>query len=586
MKVTRIFDLPYYQLDKYNSPNVFLNKINGTWKGISSAELVQSLNNISFGLIEMGIQKGDRIATISASNRMEWNICDYGMLQTGAIHVPMYPTISKDDYEYIFNDAEIKICIVSDKVLYDKVNAIKDRVPTLKDIYVFDEVEGIKNYKDIAVLGSANLDTEKLQAIKDTIKEDDLATLIYTSGTTGKPKGVMLSHKNLVSNFLGGTELIPVEAGGRTLSFLPMCHIFERTVVYAYQHKGLATYYAESLETIGDNIKELHPEIFTAVPRLIEKVYDKIIAKGVDAGGIKAKIFNWAVDVTKDFKLGGNGFLYNLKHGIADKLVYSKIRNNLDPKLKCMVSGSAALQPRLAKFFWAIGMPILEGYGLTETSPIVTVNRIEKENTSFGSVGILLTDVSVRIAEDGEILVKGPNVMQGYLNRPEATAEVIDKDGWFHTGDIGKFEGKFLRITDRKKMIFKTSGGKYVAPQPIENKMKESPFIEQIMVCGEGEKHASALIVPSFEYMRKWCKDNGVECHGNEAMIDNEKVKKAIYDDVQELNKSLGKTETVKKFVLLPKEWCIEDGELTPTMKVKRKIITERCKDKIEGMYR
>lgn len=586
MDVTRIFDLPYYQLDTYNSDQVFLNKINGSWKGISSAELVQSMNNFSFGLLQIGIEKGDRVATISTTNRMEWNICDYGMLQVGAVHVPVYPTISKEDYIYIFNDAEIKLCIVSDKELYDKIVAIKDQVPSLKEIYIFDHEEALKNYEEIAALGASNPDTEKLQALKDSIQPDDLATLIYTSGTTGKPKGVMLSHKNLVSNFTTGTELIPVDAGGTTLSFLPMCHVFERTVVYAYQHKGLATYYAESIETIGDNIKEVHPEIFTAVPRLIEKVYDKIVAKGMEAGGLKAKIFNWAVSVTNDYKIDGNGFLYNIKHGIADKLVFSKIRNNLDPKLKCMVSGSAALQPRLAKFFWAIGMPILEGYGLTETSPIVSVNRIERENTVFGSVGILLRDVEVKIAEDGEILVKGPNVMQGYLNRPEATAEVIDKDGWFHTGDIGKFEGRFLRITDRKKMIFKTSGGKYVAPQPIENKMKESPFIDQIMVCGEGEKHASALIVPAFEYVSKWCKDNGIECHSNDAMINDEQVQKAIYDDIQELNKNFGKTETVKKFVLLNKEWCIEDGELTPTMKVKRKVITERYKDKIEGMYR
>ena len=586
MEVTRIFDIPYRQLSKYNKKNAFLNKRNGKWLEVSTAEVVQNMNNFSYGLMELGVKKGDKVASISTTNRFEWNICDYGMLQVGAVHVPVYPTISEDDYVYIFNDSQITHCFVSDKDLYNKVMGIKDQVPSLKDVYIFDEENDIKNYKEVITLGEANQKADELDAIKASIDPMDLATLIYTSGTTGRPKGVMLSHNNIVSNVLEGVHLIPADENCWALSFLPMCHVFERTVVYAYQQKGLGIYYAESMDTIGDNIKEVHPHIFTAVPRLIEKVYDKVVAKGTEAGGIKAKIFNWALKVTEDYKLLNRSGGYNFKYAIANKLVYSKIKGNLDPNLRCIVSGSAALQARLARFFWAVGMPILEGYGLTETSPIVTVNQIEPELTKFGYVGTVLNGVSVKLDEDGEILVKGPNVMMGYYNKPEATAEVIDKDGWFHTGDIGRFDGDFLKITDRKKEIFKTSGGKYIAPQPLENKMKESPFIEQIMVCGEGEKHASAIIVPAFEYIETWSKENGISYSSNEELIANETLLKAIQDDVNELNKNFGKTEQIKKFKLLPTEWSIDSGELTPTLKCKRKVIAAKYKDVIDSIYR
>lgn len=587
MNVTRIFDIPHHQKATHPNPKTFANKRNGKWMNISIDDLIQNMNNISFGLLELGVKPGDKIVTITTTNRYEWNYMDFAILQIGAVNVPVYPTISSSDYEYIFNNSEAKMVFVSDKDLLHKVEVIKDKVPTLEKIYSFDEIDGCPNYQEVISLGEANPKFEELEKIKSEIQENELATLIYTSGTTGKPKGVMLSHKNIVSNVISGSKLLPVDHTNWALSFLPMCHVFERTVVYVYIYSGVSTYYAESIETIGDNIKEIHPHMFTAVPRLIEKVYDKIVAKGTESGGIKAKIFNWAVSLTDEYTIKEeNGAWYQFKYKIAQKLVYSKIKNNLDPNLKCIVSGSAALQARLARFFWAVGMPILEGYGLTETSPIVSVNNYDRDKVMFGSVGVVIEDVKVNFENDGEIIVKGPNVMLGYYKNKEATNEVIDADGWFHTGDIGVFEGKFLKITGRKKEIFKTSGGKYVAPQPIENKMKESPFIEQIMVVGEGEKHASAIIVPAFEYLRQYCKENGINYTTNVEMAAHPDIVKAIEKDVAKYNQSFGKTEQLKNVKVLNCDWTIDSGELTPTMKVKRKIVAEKFKDIIDSIYR
>lgn len=587
MKVTRIFDIPHYQKANHPNKRAFANKRNNNWLDISIDDVIQNMNNLSYGLLASGVKPGDKIVTISTTNRFEWNYMDFAILQIGAINVPVYPTISPADYEYIFNNSEVKMVFVSDAELLKKVNEVKHKVPTLEKVYSFDEIEGCANYKELIALGENNVNSVTLNELKDGIKDTDLATLIYTSGTTGKPKGVMLSHKNIVSNVVSGAKLLPVDNTTWALSFLPMCHVFERTVVYIYIYGGVSVYYAESLETIGDNIKEVHPHMFTAVPRLIEKVYDKIVAKGNEPGGIKSKIFNWAIKVSEGYNIKEEfSFGYAIKYKIAKKLVYSKIKNNLDPNLKCIVSGSAALQARLARFFWAIDMPILEGYGLTETSPIISVNNYDRDKVMFGSVGVLLEDVNVNIAEDGEIIVKGPNVMMGYYKNQSATDEVIDKEGWFHTGDIGKFEGKFLRITGRKKEIFKTSGGKYVAPQPIENKMKESPFIEQIMVVGEGEKHASALIVPCFEYIKQYCSTNGINFTDNANMSKHPEIVKALEKDVARLNLNFGKTEQIKNVKILDCDWTIESGELTPTMKVKRKVVAEKYQNIIDSIYR
>jgi long-chain acyl-CoA synthetase len=462
------------------------------------------------------------------------------------------------------------------------MQVIKSNVASLLKVFTFDHVNGAEHWSVVAEMGKALHHKDKVKEINQSIKETDLATIIYTSGTTGKPKGVMLSHLNLVSNALAGTKLLPVEKGDKALSFLPLCHVFERTLLNIYVLGGIEIYYAESLDTIGENIKEVKPHMFTAVPRLIEKVYDKIIAGGAMKSGIIKKLFFWAVKKANSYYEGKEG---GLMDKIADKLVFSKIRAGLGGNVKVIVSGSAALQPRLARFFWGVGLPILEGYGLTETSPVVAVNTTFPKGLKFGSVGKLLEKVKVKIADDGEILVQGPNVMMGYYNQPQLTDEVI-KDGWFHTGDIGVFEEGFLKITDRKKEMFKTSGGKYVAPQPIENKMKESHFIEQIMVVGEGKKHPSALIVPAFDAIKTWLKETeNIEGLNNQQIIENKKVIAAIDEEVLKYNKFFGQVEQLKRVVLLPQEWTVDNGELTPTLKLKRKIIHQKYESVINKIY-
>ena len=509
---TRLFDFLSYQLKHRPLDRALNTKYNGEWKSTSSAEYASSANLISAAFLNLKIKPQDKIAMISSNNRSEWCIIDIGILQAGAINVPIYPTISENDYEYILNHSESKYCFVSDQEVYNKVIAIKKNVKNLIEIYSFDDIPGCKNWTELLTLGENNLNEELLNKTKDAVKPDALATIIYTSGTTGIPKGVMLSHQNVVSNVLSASKRLPLEIGKSTaLSFLPICHIFERVILYIYLYNGIKVYFAESIETISDDLRDVKPEVMTAVPRLLEKVYDKIYAKGEELTGIKKKLFYWAVEIGLQFEpYAQNGFWYEIKLKIAKKLILSKWQEALGGNLKLIASGSAALQPRLARVFSAAGMILVEGYGLTETSPVISVNDLRKGGFRIGSVGKVIDDVTVKIAEDGEILCKGPNIMMGYYKEIEKTKEVMTGD-FFHTGDIGLIDGDgFLKITDRKKEMFKTSGGKYIAPQVIENQMKQSLFIEQIMVIGEGQKMPAALIQPNFDYIKNWFSQNGI----------------------------------------------------------------------------
>ena len=583
---TRLFDIPYYQLEKHPQEVMFSTKINGKWEAMSTQEFIDSANEYSRGLISLGIQPGDKIGLV-ASNRVEWNIMDIAIQQVGAIGVPIYPNISRKDYLYIFNDAELKLCCTGTHELYDTITSIKEEVTSLKYLYCFDKIDGVPHWSEI-IKDPGTINQEEVEKRKAVIKNEELATMIYTSGTTGNPKGVMLSHNNLLSNVLACEPSIPVDSNSSCLTFLPVCHVYERMLHYLYMRIGCSIYFAESLETIGDNIREVHPQVFTAVPRLIEKVFDKIMAKGDELTGIKRKLFFWAVDLAEEYELEGKSGWYKFKLKIANKLIFSKWREALGGNVRAIASGAAALQPRLARIFMAAGVPILEGYGLTETSPVISVNCL-KNGIKFGTVGTTIEGVEVKIAEDGEILAKGPNVMMGYYNQPEKTKEVLDDDGWFHTGDIGEIvDGKFLKITDRKKEIFKTSGGKYIIPQVMENKFKESRFIEQIMVIGEGEKHPAALIVPGYDFLREWAKrkELKLESDSNEALCVNPQIIERMMKEVEEYNKHFGSYEHIKKIALLPKEMSVEGGELTPTLKLKRKVIMEIHKDKVEKIYR
>ena len=585
MEVKRLFDIPYYQNEKFPQKDAFADKVVGEWVKVSTQEYIDHANSVSRALIKMGIKEGDKIAMIS-NNRSEWNICDIGIQQVGAISVPVYPTIDSDAYSYIFNDASVKLCIVSDQELADKVNAIKSEVASLSEIYSFVDCKGAVNWKTIHEGPNPELDAE-LEKRKAAIKGDDLVTLIYTSGTTGNPKGVMLTHNNLLSNVKACEPRLPVGHTAKSLSFLPVCHVFERMLLYLYQYTGVSVYFAESLDTIGDNLKEIKPDVFTAVPRLLEKVFDKIVAKGDELSGIKRKLFFWALDLGEEFDIKGKSGLYNFKLKIARKLIFSKWQEALGGNVKAIACGSAALQPRLARVFFAAGIPVMEGYGLTETSPVISVNMEKDNKIMFGTTGTVIDQVTVKIAEDGEILVKGPNVMIGYYNKPEKTAEVIDADGWFHTGDIGELvDGQFVKITDRKKEIFKTSGGKYIAPQVMENKFKESRFIEQIMVIGENQKMPAAFIVPDLEFVKEWAKRKNVDVGESLAEIaNNDEVRDRVAKEIEQYNEGFGQWEKIKKFELVPNAWTTESGELTPTMKPKRKIIMEKYKDLFEKIY-
>ena len=587
-EITRIFDIPRYQLKHYNLDKSLITKYQGQWQSISTQEYINQANAISRGLLRLGIQPNDKIAVISTNNRTEWNVLDIGILQIGAQNTPIYPTISAEDYEYILNHSESIYCFVSDEEVLAKVNAIKANTK-LKEVYTFDDIAGAKNWKEILELGKDDSNQDEVESRMAVVKRDDLATLIYTSGTTGRPKGVMISHNNLVSNVLDSQKRVPFENGkSKALSFLPVCHVFERMILYLYQYCGVEIYFAESIEKMSENLQEVKPNVMTAVPRLYEKVYEKIVAKGTELTGIKRKLFFWAIDLGLEYEpYGANGWWYELQLKWARKLIFSKWKAGLGGNLDLMVSGSAALQPRLARTFAAAMMPIMEGYGLTETSPVISVNDTRDGGFRVGTVGRVIDNVDVKIAEDGEILVKGPNVMVGYFKEPEKTKEVMSGD-YFHTGDIGEIDADgFLKITDRKKEMFKTSGGKYVAPALIENELKQSRFIEQIMVIGEGEKMPAALIQPNFEFIKEWIKHKDKDINLDNASIESSKVVLArIQKEIDKANEHFGKWEQIKKFELTPDVWSIEGGHLTPTMKMKRKIIKEKYGDLIEKIYR
>lgn len=585
-EITRLFEFPYYQLEKFPQDDALVSKVNGEWVKISTQEYINRATQLSKGLVKLGVKPGDKVAIISTANRPEWNISDIGILQTGAVNVPVYPTITEEDYKFIFNDASVKFCLVSDKDLFDKVNAIRNEVASLVEIYSFEKIEGCKSWDEIFEAGK-DIEDSVVKEIMDNVKPEDLATLIYTSGTTGLPKGVMVSHKNLVSNVLDSLDRVPVGSEAKALSFLPVCHVFERMILYLYQYIGVSIYFAESIEKVGDNIKEVQPNIFTAVPRLIEKVYAKIIAKGDELTGVKKKLFFWAVDLGLEYELKGKSSYYNFKLGIARKLIFSKWKEALGGNLDLIVSGSAALESSLMRVFFAADIPIYEGYGLTETAVVVSVNSHFNDGIRIGTVGKVLKSVTVKIDEEtGEILVKGPNVMQGYYNNQEKTDEVIDKDGWFHTGDKGTFvENNFLKITGRIKQIFKTSGGKYVSPELMENKFKLSPFIEQVMVIGEYQKHPAAFVVPAFEKLTEFAKENNISFKSNADLVTNEIVVDKINSEIEKHNKDFAKWEQVKKIEILDKEWSIEGGELTPTLKLKRNVIMDKNEHLVKKIY-
>ncbi|WP_026903465.1 AMP-dependent synthetase/ligase [Pedobacter glucosidilyticus] len=581
--ISRVFDLLKHNKENFNCEDVLATKVNGQWKKYSSKDFIQISEEVSRGLIKKGIGKDDKVAIMS-ENRPEWNFCDFGIMQIGATQVPMYPTLAEADIKFILMDAEVKIVFVSSEELYHKINKVKQEAGLQTQVYTFNKIDALPNWEEVVALGKENQDID-LEPYKQQISEDDLLTLIYTSGTTGTPKGVMLTHKNLISNILYSSKLYPDEVK-RALSFLPLSHIFERMVVYMYFYLGVSVYYAESLDTIVANLAEVKPHCFTTVPRLLEKVYDRIVAKGQALTGVKKSLFFWALKLGHQYEMDGkNGFWYELQLKIARKLIFRKWREALGGEIIVIVSGGAALQERLARVFWGANIKVLEGYGLTETSPVIAVNGPRKGETMFGTVGKPLGNVEVKIAEDGEILCKGPSVMKGYYKRPDATAEAITDGGWFHTGDIGMLKNGFLAITDRKKEVFKTAGGKYVAPQVLENKFKESVYIEQIMVVGENKKFPSALVVPNFEKLLEWSSRNGISEQKPVELIKNKQVIDKIWSEVERLNAGFGKWEQVKKIALLPKEFTIDGGELTPKLSLKRKVILKNNEALVEKLY-
>jgi long-chain acyl-CoA synthetase len=595
MTPKRLFDCIEWQLESCFKDDMFAAKEEGgIWKKYSTKEVKETVDKLSAGLLHLGlgpqdrsIEGRDKIAILS-NNRPEWMMLDLAVQQMGGVLTPIYPTINVNELEFIFNDASVKLVFVSDKDLFEKVQSIRSKTPTVKAVYTFDYVQQALNWREILNKGT-EADHVTLQKIRDSIQYEDLCTILYTSGTTGFPKGVMLSHKNILSNVKNVDEVFDQigNKDARALSFLPLNHIFERMVTYIYLFNGTSIYYAESLDKIGDNLKEVQPTVFSTVPRLLEKVYERIIGKGQELTGIKKKLFFWAVDVGSRYEINKDmGWWYNFQLGLANKIIFKKWREGLGGNVKAIVTGAAACQVRLLRVFTAGKIIIMEGYGLTETSPVISVNRFEEKGRCFGTVGPVIKNVEVKLAEDGEICCKGDNVMMGYYKRPDLTAETIDQEGWFHTGDIGVWvENKYLKITDRKKEIFKTSGGKYVAPQPIENKMKESAFIEQMMVVGAEQKFAGALIVPAFSNLQEWCTKNGISNGKPQDIIRNPRVIELFKGIVEEYNQLFNHVEQVKKFELLDAEWNIDGGELTPTLKLKRKVIMEKYRDAIERIY-
>ena len=584
-KPKRLFEFLEYQLENPLSKSINT-KYNGEWESLSTNDFYEKVQILSRKLIEIGIKKGDKIALISTQNRTEWCIADNSVLQIGAVTVPIYPTISKSEFQYVLNHSESKICFVSDKDIFDKVNQIKNKTK-LEKIYSFEEFENCKNWNLLFENDNKSLKGELISRMNNVLP-DDLATIIYTSGTTGIPKGVMLTHRNIVSNILSASKRLPsMENKNKALSFLPLCHIFERIIIYMYYYSRVEIYFAESLETISENLKEVKPFYMTAVPRLIEKIFDKIESKAEEFTGIKKSLYKWSISIADKFSIEKqNGIFYNFKLEIAKFLVFSKWKSALGGSLELICSGSAPLQPRLAKIFTAAGIQIIEGYGLTETSPVISISETKKGGTKFGYVGKIIEGIEVKIAKDGEILCKGPNVMKGYFKDSKLTSKTI-KNGFLHTGDIGEIDDEgFLKITDRKKQLFKTSGGKYIAPQVIENRMKRSPFIEQIMVIGEGEKMPSALIQPDFEYIKSWFLKNKINILDDfEIICGNKELLIKINEEINNINKEFGDWERIKKFELTPQVWSIENGLLTPTMKLKRKSIIKEFIHLKEKIY-
>jgi len=564
-------------------------KVGGEWKSYSTKEFTEAVDQASRALLELGVKAGDKVALISHNNRCEWNIMDHALLQIGAVDVPIYPTMTEADYEYIFNHSESIYCFVSNDELYQKVTNVLSKCEHMKKVFTFEQYKGMNHWSEVLALGADQSRQADVEKARDAVKPEDLATIIYTSGTTGLPKGVMLSHKNVVSNVIAATPRIPglVKGEAKTLSFLPVCHSFERFIQYLYMYNGASIYFAESIETIKADLNYCQPTIFTAVPRLLEKFFDGIVANGTSAGGLKTKIFEWAVSLALQWEPEhANGGFYHWKLGIADKLVFSKVRAALGlTQIKAVASGSAALQPRLARFFNGIGVPILEGYGLTETAPVISVNTTaEPGMIRIGAVGKVIDGVEAKIAEDGEILAKGPNIMMGYYKQPELTAEVMTGE-WFHTGDIGVIEDGFIRITDRKKEMFKTSGGKYVAPQLIENELKASHLIEQSMVIGSGRKFPAAICILNEPGVKEWCSRHDIEYTSIKEMALNQQVRDRVWKDVERANSSFGKWEQVKKIIIDTDEFTVDNGCLTPTFKVKRKPILAKYEEQIEALY-
>ena len=583
----RLFDFIDLMAEYRSLDHAVNSKVKGKWVGLSTKEIKEQGDRCSAGLLNLDVAAGDKIAMISSTNRTEWVMADFGMSQIGAINIPIYPTISSEDYAYILNHAEATYCFVSDKEVLEKVRAIESQCPKLKGVYSFDKIKGCDHFESLLSKKPTKAQTKEIEARKTTIKSEDLATIIYTSGTTGKPKGVMLSHNNIVSNVIASQERLPLTYGeAKALSFLPLCHIYERMLLYLYVYSGTRIYFAESLETIGDNLKEVKPIVMTAVPRLLEKLYDKIYARGAELSGIKQKLFYWAVGLGLRYEpYGQNGWWYEMKLKLARKLIFSKWKEALGGNLELIASGSAALQPRLARVFTAAGMTVTEGYGLTETSPVISVNDLRNGQMRIGSVGPVISGVTVKIAEDGEILCKGPNVMMGYYKDKEKTDEVL-KNGYFHTGDIGVIdEDGFLKITDRKKEMFKTSGGKYIAPQVIENAMKQSVFIDQIMVVGEGQKFPAALIQPNFEVVESWATKKGISLAKGASLSNDNSVYEKLLEEVNKINERFGQWEKIKEIRITPDVWSVEGGHLTPTMKLKRRSIKEKYKALFNSIY-
>jgi len=589
MEPKRTFDLLTRMQNQFaDKTDVIAGKVDGKWKRYSVQEYIDYCNWVSYALLSMGIKKGDKVAIIS-NNRPEWNFTDFGISQIGAVSVPIYPTISSEEYAYILGHAEPKLVFISDKNLYEKIKPVADQTPGISAIYSFDKIAEAKQFSEVITLGkemASSLEEELVKA-KAAVRPSDLVTIIYTSGTTGFPKGVMLMHSNLVSNFIEQSFIHPLGPEAKVLSFLPLSHIYERSLTYHFQYKGVSIYYAESVGTIMDNLKEIKPEVIAVVPRLLERIFDKIISKGKELKGLKKIIFFWAVNLGLRYELNGeNGWLYEMKLSLANKLIFKKWREALGGKIKIIASAGAPLQTRLTRIFWAARIHVLEGYGLTETSPVVSINNLTSMEVMFGTVGPVLKDVQVKIAEDGEILTKGPNLMLGYYNDPKLTEEAIDEDGWFHTGDIGTFiDGKYLKITDRKKEIFKISSGKYIAPQVIENKLKESMFIDQVIVIGENQKFASALITPDFKFLHDWASIHHISFQDNDELISNPLVFARYQKEVSEMNLNLGDHEKIKRFRLVSDEWTSQTGELSPTLKLKRKVLYEKYGDVINEIF-